>query len=114
MFYGTQVAANPPTIVLFTNGPSLFDSTYERYLVKCFRDELGFGDVPIRMYLRHKRREDVTPPDAVEPGGAPVAGKQEAPRSPGEGLITPPKAGKKVAESSSTERRGSEPELWTD
>ncbi len=114
IFYGTQVAANPPTIVLFTNGPSLFDNTYQRYLVKCFRDELGFGDVPIKMYLRHKRREDVTPPDAVEPDDAPVAGKREAPRSPAEGLSMPPKASKKIAESSTSERRGAEPELWTD
>ena len=32
VYYATQVAANPPTIVLFTNGPQLFDNTYERYL----------------------------------------------------------------------------------
>ena len=117
IFYGTQVAANPPTIVLFTNGPSLFDNTYQRYLVKCFRDELGFGDVPIKMYLRHKRREDLTPPGvgAMESIAAPAAAEeQNAPPSPAEGPSRPPKAGKKVAESSSSERRGPEPELWTD
>jgi GTP-binding protein len=56
--YGTQVATNPPTIVLFTNGPELFDQTYQRYLVKAFRDHLPFNDVPIKLYLRHKNRED--------------------------------------------------------
>jgi GTP-binding protein len=66
IFYATQVAMNPPTIVLFTNGPSLFDNTYERYLVKTFRDHLSFGDVPIKLYLRHKRREDLTPADVIE------------------------------------------------
>jgi GTP-binding protein len=66
IFYGTQVATNPPTIALFTNGPSLFDNTYQRYLLKVFRERLRFGDVPIKLYLRHKHREDVTPPDVEE------------------------------------------------
>jgi GTP-binding protein len=61
IFYGTQVATNPPTIVLFTNGPELFDNTYQRYLVKTFRDHLPFADVPIKMFLRHKRRQDQPP-----------------------------------------------------
>jgi GTP-binding protein len=61
IFYATQVAANPPTIVLFTNGPELFDNTYQRYLLKTFRDTLPFRDVPIKMYLRHKRRTEQPP-----------------------------------------------------
>ena len=28
IYYATQVDVNPPTIVLFTNGPELFDNTY--------------------------------------------------------------------------------------
>ena len=70
IFYGTQVAVRPPTIVLFTNGPELFDNTYQRYLLKTFRDHLPFPDVPIVLHLRQKRREDVPP---VE---------KEAPRTP--------------------------------
>jgi GTP-binding protein len=70
IFYATQVAVNPPTIVLFTNGPELFDNTYQRYLIKTFRDHLPFADVPIKLYLRHKRREDRPPveeaPEAAE------------------------------------------------
>jgi GTP-binding protein len=61
IYYGTQVATNPPTIVLFTNGPELFDNTYQRYLIKVFRDALPFGEVPIKLYLRRKRREDRAP-----------------------------------------------------
>src|SRR6202030_2518679 len=38
IFYATQVATHPPTIVLFTNGPELIDNTYQRYLLKTFRD----------------------------------------------------------------------------
>ncbi|MBI3411423.1 MAG: ribosome biogenesis GTPase Der [Planctomycetes bacterium] len=56
IYYATQAAANPPLIVLFTNGPQLFDKTYQRYLLKVFRDHLPFRDVPIKMYLRAKER----------------------------------------------------------
>jgi GTP-binding protein len=59
--YATQVATNPPTIVLFTNGPGLFDATYRRYLLKAFRDHLAFRDVPLQLYLRHKHREEEVP-----------------------------------------------------
>jgi GTP-binding protein len=65
VYYATQVSANPPTVVLFTNGPELFDNTYQRYLVKTFRDQLPFQDVPIKLYLRNKRR------------GAPAAGPDD-------------------------------------
>jgi GTP-binding protein len=58
IYFGTQVAIEPPTIVLFTNSPSLFDNTYQRYLIKTFRNSLPFGDVPIKLYLRHRSRED--------------------------------------------------------
>jgi GTP-binding protein len=58
VYYATQVATNPPTIVLFTNGPELFDKTYLRYLLKTFRDQLPFHDVPIKLYVRAKQRDD--------------------------------------------------------
>jgi GTP-binding protein len=58
VYYATQVSSAPPTIVLFTNGPELFDNTYQRYLIKTIRDQLQFNDVPIKLYLRHRQRED--------------------------------------------------------
>jgi len=61
IFYVTQVAVHPPTLVLFTNGPELFDNTYVRYLETTFRDHLPFHDVPMKLYLRNKRREDKQP-----------------------------------------------------
>ena len=61
VFYGTQVAVNPPTIVLFTNGPDLFDLTYQRYLLKFFRDHLPFREVPIKLHLRAKKKGDELP-----------------------------------------------------
>jgi GTPase len=54
VYYATQVSMFPPTIVLFTNGPELFDNTYQRYLLKTLRDHFRFPDVPIKLYLRAK------------------------------------------------------------
>jgi GTP-binding protein len=75
IFYGTQVATHPPTIILFTNGPELFDNTYERYLLKVFRDHLPFREVPIKMYLRHKRKGERPPHE--EPKPTPPEPKQQ-------------------------------------
>ncbi len=58
IYYATQVEANPPTLVLFTNGPSLFEPTYRRYLLSHFRDRLPFTDVPICLYLRDKAPQE--------------------------------------------------------
>ncbi len=63
IYFGTQAAIEPPTLVLFTNGPELFDNTYRRYLLKWFRDHLPFGEVPIRLELRRRGREDAPPID---------------------------------------------------
>jgi GTPase len=66
LYYATQVAAHPPTVVLFTNGPELFDNTYQRYLLKTMRDMLPFHEVPIKMYLRDKKRGEPRPADVEE------------------------------------------------
>jgi GTP-binding protein len=57
IYYGTQAAAQPPTIILFTNGPELFDPPYIRYLLKTFREQLPFAEVPINLHLRLRGRE---------------------------------------------------------
>jgi GTP-binding protein len=54
VYYATQVSTHPPTIVLVTNGPDLFDNTYVRYLTKTLRDSSPFGEVAIRLMLRSK------------------------------------------------------------
>ncbi|MCA9177261.1 MAG: ribosome biogenesis GTPase Der [Planctomycetales bacterium] len=57
LFYATQVAEQPPTIVLICSDPAAFSPDYRRYLLGVLRDQLPFGEVPIKMYL-HKRRQD--------------------------------------------------------
>ncbi|MDB5307432.1 MAG: der [Gemmataceae bacterium] len=54
IFYTTQVGTHPPTIVLFTNGPELFDATYVRYLTKVLRDSFSFSEVAVKLVLRAK------------------------------------------------------------
>lgn len=95
--YATQVATNPPTVVLFTNGPELFDATYRRYLLKTFRDHLPFTDVPIKLYLRHKHREDEAPD-----------GEKERPAQ------APHDLAESQARKKSRKRDRQTPELWKD
>ena len=54
VFFASQVATEPPTIVIFTNGPDLFDGVYRRYLIKHFRDQLPFSEVPIKLDFRSR------------------------------------------------------------
>ncbi len=64
IYYATQVGTAPPTIVLFVNTPSLFDPTYQRYLLNVFREKLPFKDVPIKLYLRARTQSDPNAPSA--------------------------------------------------
>ncbi len=65
IFFATQVATAPPTVVLFSNGPELFDNTWLRYLANTFRDQLPFKDIPIKLHVRHKRKTDRGPAEGV-------------------------------------------------
>ena len=58
IYYATQIGTRPPTIVLFVNTPSLFDATYQRYLLNVFREKLPFHDVPLKLYLRARSQTD--------------------------------------------------------
>jgi GTP-binding protein len=54
IYYGTQVQAQPPTIVLFVNDPKLFKENYRRYLEHQFREHLDFRGTPIHFLWRGK------------------------------------------------------------
>jgi GTP-binding protein len=58
IYYATQVGTAPPTIVLFVNHTSLFDATYQRYLLNVFREKLPFHDVPIKLYMRARTQSE--------------------------------------------------------
>jgi GTP-binding protein len=75
IFYATQIGVHPPTIVLFTNGPELFDDTYVRYLTKSLRDTFPFSEVAVKVVLRAKgesagpRRDDAIPDELLAEEG---------------------------------------------
>jgi len=58
IYYSTQVAVEPPTIVMFCNNPAGIQPTYRRYLLGVFRDQLSFGEVPIKLYLRKRESKE--------------------------------------------------------
>ncbi|WP_437193791.1 ribosome biogenesis GTPase Der [Planctomicrobium sp. SH527] len=68
IFYATQVATEPPTIVLKCNDPTLFDKGWKRYLVGRLREELPYKEVPIKVFFRGRGPDDENesgPPRAV-------------------------------------------------
>jgi GTP-binding protein len=58
IYFATQVSAQPPTIVMICNEPRAIIPSYRRYLLSVLRDNLDFGEVPIKMYLHKRRSED--------------------------------------------------------
>ena len=41
------------------NNPSAFSVSYRRYLLGVLRDQLTFGEVPIKMYLKKRSSSDL-------------------------------------------------------
>lgn len=96
VYFATQAAIQPPTIVLFTNGPELFDNTYRRYLMKTFRDHLPFNDVAIKMYLRTRGgSRNVDDGETKETPETPVPAPTPKPKAK---LTGPTKSSKKKRE----------------
>jgi GTP-binding protein len=58
IYYATQVSTQPPTMVLVCNNPAGFPAPYQRYLLGFLRDHLPFGEIPIKLYLQSRKRED--------------------------------------------------------
>lgn len=57
IYYATQVAAKPVTLLLFVNKIELFDENYKRFLIGRLRETLGFAEVPIRLLVRPRRKK---------------------------------------------------------
>lgn len=55
IYYATQVATGPVTLLLFVNRPQLFDDNFQRFAVNKLRELLGIEEVPIRLLLRARR-----------------------------------------------------------
>jgi GTP-binding protein len=57
IYYATQIATNPVTILMFVNNPKLFDENYLRYIVGRLQTLLPVSEVPIRLFARSHRSE---------------------------------------------------------
>lgn len=54
IYFGSQIATTPPTIILMCNMPLGFPPSYRRYLINVFREHLPFGEVPVRLYFQER------------------------------------------------------------
>jgi GTP-binding protein len=58
IYYATQIETNPITIVLFVNRVELFEENYQRFILNRLREILPIAEVPIRLIIKPKRREE--------------------------------------------------------
>ena len=56
IYYVTQIAVNPITILMFVNKPDLFDENYLRFVVKRLQSMLPIEEVPIKLLARAHRK----------------------------------------------------------
>jgi len=52
IYYATQVAVNPVTILMFVNKPQLFQETYRRFITNRLQSLLPVAEVPVRLLAR--------------------------------------------------------------
>jgi GTP-binding protein len=65
IFFATQIATAPPTIVIKCNDPRLIDKGWQRYLLGALHEALPFEEVPIKVYYRSRTSaEPEEPPEA--------------------------------------------------
>ena len=55
IYYATQVATGPVTLLLFVNRPEFFDASFHRFCTNKLRELLGIEEVPVRLLLRARR-----------------------------------------------------------
>ncbi len=55
VYYATQVAAQPPTIVIFVNAAQLVTPAFERFMMNRLRESLPFEEIPIRLVFKARR-----------------------------------------------------------
>ncbi len=56
IYYVTQIAINPITLLMFVNRPELFEENYRRFIVNRLRTLLPVEEVPIRLLARKHRK----------------------------------------------------------
>ncbi|AQT67304.1 GTP-binding protein EngA [Anaerohalosphaera lusitana] len=54
IYYATQVAVRPVSLLLFVNDPGLFNNTFKRFAINKLREMLDLEEVPIRLMFRRR------------------------------------------------------------
>jgi GTP-binding protein len=57
IYYATQVAVNPVTILMFVNNPKLFEKNYLKHTKTQLQEMLDIEEVPMRLLLRARRKQ---------------------------------------------------------
>jgi len=57
IYYATQIATRPITILMFVNKPELFEENYRKFIINRLRELLPIEEVPIRLLARSHRRQ---------------------------------------------------------
>lgn len=60
IYYGTQTQTAPPAFNFFSSYPEGIPEHYERYLENRLRETFGFGGVPVRMFIKRRKRDEET------------------------------------------------------
>ncbi len=63
IFFASQVGTDPPMIVLKCSDPDAFPTSYRRYLLGILRDQLKFGEIPIRVFYEQRDSHSTFRPD---------------------------------------------------
>ncbi len=56
IYYATQIAVNPITVLMFVNKPELFEENYRRFIINRLRELLLVEEIPIRLLARSHRK----------------------------------------------------------
>ena len=61
LFYASQVAVRPPTIIVFCTDAKAIQASYVRFLENRLRESFGFEGTPVRVKLRNRSRKKNEP-----------------------------------------------------
>jgi GTP-binding protein len=76
IYFASQIAITPPTIIMMCNNPAGFPPSYLRYLLGVCRDHLPFGEVPIKFYMQ-KRDSGSPKPKRLSADGVEIVDDEE-------------------------------------
>lgn len=63
IYFASQVGTTPPMIVVKCSDPEAFPQSYRRYLIGVMRDQLRFGEVPIRVFYEKRDSHSTVRPE---------------------------------------------------